>query len=107
MLAKVKELHDKQGFGELTAAPPNAFTVQPKSATSVSIDKTSRKNRCSVVITADGIEVMRFTQQATEDEISKMKEEAPKRGLSLTKDYLVHYIVQPLASGQNYVTFLR
>ena len=27
LLAKVKELHDKQEFGQFTAAPPKVFTI--------------------------------------------------------------------------------
>ena len=42
----------------------------------------------------------------SEADIAKIKEEAPKRGVQLTKDDVVNYTVQPLASGQNHVTVL-
>jgi hypothetical protein len=106
VLAKVKELFDKQQFGQFIEAPPNVFVVQTKSATEVSTDKDSTKKRCSVLITTDLIEMMRFTKQASEDEIAKIKVEAPKKGFALTKDDLVNFTIQPLANGQNYVTVL-
>jgi hypothetical protein len=106
VLAKVKELFDKQQFGQFIEAPPNVFVIQTKTATEVSTDKDSTKKRCSVIITSDIIEMMRFTKQASEDEIAKIKVEAPKKGFALTKDDLVNFTVQPLANGQNYVTVL-
>lgn len=106
VLAKVKELYDQQQFGQFIKAPPNMFVVQAKSATQVSTDKDSTKRRCSVLVTADLIETMRFTKQYDEEKIAKIKEEAPKRGLPLTNDILVNFTVQPLANGQNYVTVL-
>ncbi|RTL50063.1 MAG: hypothetical protein EKK40_13795 [Bradyrhizobiaceae bacterium] len=106
VLSKVKELFDKQQFGQFIEAPPSVFVVQTKSATEVSTDKDSTKNRCSVLITTDIIEMMRFTKQASEEEIAKIRVEAPKKGFALTTDTLVNYVVQPLANGQNYVTVL-
>lgn len=106
MLSKVKELHDKQQFGQFIDVPAKVFVVQNKSATQVSTDKDGTRKRCSVLITTDIIEVMRFANQASEDEITKIKAEAPKKGIALTKDDLVNFTVQPLADGQNYVTLL-
>jgi hypothetical protein len=106
VLAKVKELFDKQELGQFIEGP-KVFTPQPKSATLVSTDKESGKSRCSVLITSDIIEMMLLTKQASESDIPKIREEAPKKGFPLTQDHLVNYIVQPLASGQNYVTLLR
>lgn len=106
VLAKVKELFDKQELGQFIEGP-KVFIPQSKSATLVSTDKESGKSRCSVLITADIIEMMLLTKQASESDIPKIREEAPKNGLPLTQDHLVSYIVQPLASGQNYVTLLR
>lgn len=105
VLTTVKELFDKQELGQFIEGP-KVFMPQPKSATLVSIDKESGKSRCSVLITADIIEMMLLTKQASESDIPKIREEAPKKGLPLTQDHLVSYIVQPLASGQNYVTLL-
>jgi hypothetical protein len=106
VLKTVKKLFDHQQFGEFTQVPPNAFVVQAKSATPASTDKQNGKSRCSVLIVADILEIGRFTGQTSEADIAKIKEEATKRGMALTKEYLVNYIVQPMASGQNYVTVL-
>ena len=105
VLKTVKKLFDQQQFGQFIQAPPSIFVVQGKSATLTSTDKQGGKSLCSVLIQSDILEIVRFTG-TSEADIAKMKEEAPKRGLPLTKDYLVNYTVQPMASGQNYVTVL-
>ena len=79
--------------------------VQEKSATLTSTDKQGGKSLCSVLVQSDIMEMARF-RGTSEADIAKIKEEAPKRGLPLTKEYLVNYTVQPMASGQNYVTVL-
>jgi len=107
VLAKVKELFDQQEFGQLMPIPPKVFRVQDRTATSIRTGQDNDGYRCSVVITSDVIEMMRFTEQATEDEIVRIKQEAAKRNFPLTKDYLTNYAVQPLASGDNYVTLLK
>lgn len=107
VLAKVKELFDQQEFGQFMPIPPKVFMVQDRTATSIGAGQENGKNRCSVVVTSDVIEMMRFTEQATEEEIVRIKQEAAKRNFPLTKDYLTNYAVQPLASGQNYVTLLK
>jgi len=105
VLKTVKKLFDQQQFGQFIQAPPTIFVVQEKSATLTSIDKQGGKSLCSVLVQSDIIEMARFTG-TSEADIAKMKEEAPKRGLPLTKEYLVNYTVQPMASGQNHVTVL-
>ena len=105
VLKTVKKLFDQQQFGQFIQAPPSVFVVQEKSATMTSTDKQGGKNLCSVLVQSDIMEMARFTG-TSEADIAKMKEEAPKRGLPLTKEYLVNYTVQPMASGQNYVTVL-
>lgn len=107
VLTKVKELFDQQEFGQFMPTPPKVFKVQDKTATSISTGQDKGGNRCSVVVTSDIIEMMRFTEQATEEEIVQIKQEAAKRNFPLTKDYLTNYAVQPLASGQHYVTLLK
>ena len=57
-------------------------------------------------IVSDILEMARFAGQASEAEIAKTKEEAPKRGMALTKEYLISYTVQLLASRQSYLTVL-
>jgi hypothetical protein len=55
---------------------------------------------------SDLIELMKFTNQYSDADVAKLKEEAPKSGMALTKEYLVNFTVQPMASGQSYVTVL-
>jgi len=105
VLKTVKKLFDQQQFGQFIQAPASVFVVQEKSATLTSTDKQGGKSLCSAIVQSDILEMVRFTG-TSEADIAKMKEEAPKRGLPLTKDYLVNYTVQPMASGQNYVTVL-
>jgi hypothetical protein len=105
VLKTVKKLFDQQQFGQFIQAPPNVFVVQEKSATLTSKDEQGGKNRCSVLVQSDIMELMRVTG-TSEADIAKMREEAPKRSLPLTKEYLVNYTVQQMASGQNYVMVL-
>jgi hypothetical protein len=105
VLKTVKKLFDQQQFGQFIQAPLNIFVLQEKSATLTSTDKQGGKSLCSVLVQSDILEMGRFTG-SSEAEIAKIREEAPKRGLPLTKEYLVNYTVQTMASGQNYVTVL-
>lgn len=105
VLKTVKRLFDQQQFGQFIQAPPTIFVVQEKSATLTAIDKQGGKNLCSLLVRLEILEMARFTG-TSEADLAKMKEEAPKRGLPLTKDYLVNYSVQSMASGQNHVTVL-
>lgn len=106
VLETVKKLFDQQQFGQFIQAPPTIFVVQAKSATLVSTDKQGSKSRCSVVVVTDLFELMKFTNQYSEADLAKIKDEAPKQGLPLTKEDLVNYTVQTMASGQNFVTVL-
>lgn len=105
VLKTVRKLFDQQQFGQSIQAPPGIFVVQEKSATLTSTDKQGGRSFCSVLVQLDILEMSRFTG-TSEADLAKMKTEAPKRGLPLTKDYLVNYTVQPMASGQNHVTVL-
>lgn len=105
VLKTVRKLFDQQQFGQFIQGPPGIFVVQEKSATLTSTDKQGGKSFCSVLVQLDILEMSRFTG-TSEADLAKMKTEAPKRGLPLTKDYLVNYTVQPMASGQNHVTVL-
>ena len=91
-----------QLFGQHSEAPEGAFTAQEKSATSVSVDKQSNIARCSVLVRVDVIKMVRHT----DEELAQLKENAAKNGAPTFDDFLVNYQVQPLASGQNYVTLL-
>jgi hypothetical protein len=79
----VKKLFDQQQFGQFIQAPPNVFVVQEKSATLTSKDEQGGK-RCSVLAQSDILEMAR-AEGTAEADIAKMREEAPKRGLPLTK----------------------
>lgn len=105
VLKTVKKLFDQQQFGQFIQPPPGAFLVQEKSATLTSTDKQGGKSHCSVLIRSDMVEFMKLNG-TSEADIAKIREEAPKRGVQLTKDDLVNYTVQQMASGQNYVTVL-
>ncbi|MBR1240270.1 hypothetical protein JQ620_09050 [Bradyrhizobium sp. AUGA SZCCT0274] len=105
VLKTVKKLFDQQQFGQFIQAPPTIFVVQEKSATLTSSDKQGGKSLCSLLVQSDILEMARFIG-TSEADLAKMKEEAPKRGLPLTKEYLINYSVQPMASGQNHVTVL-
>lgn len=105
VLKTVKKLFDQQQFGQFVQPPTGAFSTQQKSATLTSTDKQGGKSHCSVLIRTDLVEFMKLNG-TSEADISKIKAEAPTRGIPLTKDDLVNYTVQQMASGQNYVTVL-
>jgi len=105
-LQTVKKLFDQQQFGQAAQVPPNIFTLQDQSATLVSTEGQGGKSLCSTIVVSDIIELMKFTNQYSAEDVAKIKEEAPKMGLALTKEYLINYTVQPMASGQNYITVL-
>ena len=105
VLKTVKKLFDQQQFGQSIQPPPGAFLVQEKTATLTSTDKQGGKSHCSVLIRTDLVEFMKLSG-TSEADITKIKAEAPKRGVTLTKDDLVNYTVQQMASGQNLVTVL-
>jgi len=105
-LQTVKKLFDQQQFGQAAQVPPNIFTLQDRSATLISTEGQSEKSLCSAIVVSDIIELMKFTNQYSAEDVAKIKEEAPKMGLALTKEYLINYTVQPMASGQGYITVL-
>jgi len=105
-LQTVKKLFDQQQFGQAAQVPPNIFTLQDQSATLVSTEGQGGKSLCSAIVVSDIIELMKFTNQYSAEDVAKIKEEAPKMGLALTKEYLINYTVQPMASGQSYITVL-
>ena len=105
-LQTVKKLFDQQQFGQAAQVPPNIFTLQDRSATLISTEGQSEKSLCSAIVVSDIIELMKFTNQYSAEDVAKIKEEAPKMGLALTKEYLINYTVQPMASGQSYITVL-
>ncbi len=105
VLKTVKKLYAQQILGQFIEPLDGAFTPQAKSATLVSADKQSNIAKCSVLVRADYVVLAKIVQQQkmTDKEI---KENAEKRGVLASEDFLVNYQVQPLASGQNYVKVL-
>ncbi|MGJ5080224.1 hypothetical protein [Bradyrhizobium sp. HKCCYLS3013] len=107
VLNTVKKLYAQRTLGQFIEAPEGAFTAQDRSATPVSVDNQSKIAKCSVLIRADALVLAKMVQRSTDEELAQMKENAAKRGVPTFEDFLVNYQVQPLASGQNYVTLLR
>lgn len=105
VLKTLKKLFDQQQFGQFIQPPPGAFLIQEKTATLTSTDKQGSKSHCSVLIRTDLVEFMKLNG-TSEADITKIKAEAPTRGIALTKDDLVNYTVQQMASGQYHVTVL-
>lgn len=105
-LQTVKKLFDQQQLGQAAQVPPSIFTVQDQSATLISTEGQGGKSLCSAIVVSDIIELMKFTNQYSAEDVAKIKEEAPKMGLALTKEYLINYTVQPMAPGQSYITVL-
>lgn len=104
VLKMVRKLYAQGVLGQFIEAPEGAFTPQEKSATLVSVDKQSNITKCSTLVRADYVVLAKMAQKATDKEL---RENAAKKGMATFEDFLVSYQVQPLASGQNYVTLLR
>lgn len=105
-LQTVKKLFDQQQFGQAAEVPPTIFALQDQSATLISTEGQGGKSLCSAIVVSDIIELMKFTNQYSAEDVAKIKGDAPKMGLALTKEYLINYTVQPMASGQSYITVL-
>ena len=105
VLKTVRKLYAQQVLGQFIEPPEGAFTPQAKSATLVSADKQSNLARCSVLVRADYVVLAKMVQKQKMTD-KELKENAEKRGVPASEDFLVNYQVQPLASGQNYVTVL-
>lgn len=105
VLKTVKKLYTQQTLGQFIEPPEGAFAPQVTSATLVSSDKQSNLAKCSVLVRVDYVVLAKMIQKQkmTDKEI---KDNAEKRGVPAFEDFLVNYQVQPLASGQNYVTVL-
>lgn len=104
VLKTVGKLYGQGVLGQFIEAPEGAFSPQEKSATLVSVDKQSNITKCSTLIRADYVVLAKMVQKATDKEL---RDNAAKKGMATFEDFLVNYQVQPLASGQNYVTLLR
>ena len=105
VLKTVKKLYAQQVLGQFIEPPEGAFAPQAKSATLVSADKQSNIAKCSVLVRADYVVLAKMVQKQKMTD-KELKESAERRGVPASEDFLVNYQVQPLASGQNYVTVL-
>lgn len=105
VLKTVKKLYTQQTLGQFIEPPEGAFAPQAKSATLVSADKQSNIAKCSVLVRADYVVLAKMVQKQKMTD-KELKESAERRGVPASEDFLVNYQVQPLASGQNYVTVL-
>ena len=102
----VRELVGEQELGAAgVRLIPNAFSVRPDSATYVSTDKQTNTVRCSVAVVTDIFQLMSFGE--SEEDIQKLRAEAIKKGFPLSKETIVHFTVQTLASGQLYVVLIQ
>lgn len=102
VLATVKRLFEEREFGIGFKMPPGIILVQEKSATYLSSDKQTNTARCSVIVTVDLIQLLKATQPVTDEQVARMK----RTGQETSKDTLVNYTVQTLASGESYITVL-
>jgi hypothetical protein len=104
VLATVKTLVDQRELGPGAELVPNMITPQVPSATYVATDQTTGAVRCSVVFVADLIEMMKL--HTSDDDLAKIKVEAQKKGMPLSKKSVVNFMVNSLNSGQFYVRLI-
>jgi hypothetical protein len=104
VLATIKTLVDQRELGPGAELVPNMITPQALSATYVATDQTTGAVRCSVIVVTNLIEMMKF--HTSDDDLAKIKVEAQKKGMPLTKDSVVNFMVNSLNSGQFYVRLI-
>ena len=106
MLATVKQLFEEQEFGKFFQMPPGIILLQEKTATYLSSDKQTNAARCSVIVTVDLLQLIKATQPLSDEQVARIKQDAVKTRQETSKDNLVNYTVQRLASGESYITML-
>jgi hypothetical protein len=106
VLATVKQLFEEQEFGKYFQMPPGIILLQEKTATYLSSDKQTNAARCSVIVTVDLLQLIKATQPLSDEQVARIKQNAVKTRQETSKDNLVNYAVQPLASGESYITML-
>ena len=104
VLATVKTLVDQRELGPGAELVPNMITPQAPSATYVATDQATGAVRCSVIVVTDLIEMMKL--HTSDEDLAKIKVEAQKKGMPLTKDSVVNFMVNSLNSGQFYVRLI-
>jgi hypothetical protein len=104
VLDTVKRLFEERELGQFKL--PGLVTVMGKTATFLSTDKQSNASHCSVIVTVDLMQILRATQNYSDEQLSKAKQAAEQKGQPTTSDNLVNYKVQTLNGGQHYITVL-
>lgn len=102
VMATVERLFEEREFGIGFKMPPGIILVQEKSATHLASDKQTKIAQCSVIVTVDLIQLIKATQPVTDEQVARIK----RTGQETSKDTLVNYTVQTLASGESYITML-
>lgn len=106
VLTTVKQLFEEQEFGKFFQMPPGIILLQEKTATYLSSDKQTNAARCSVIVTVDLLQMIKTTQPLSDEQVARIKQNAIKTGQETSKNNLVSYMVQTLASGESYITML-
>lgn len=106
VLATIKQLFEEREFGKLYKMPPGIALVRNKSATHLSTDPITKTARCSVIGTIDLFEMLKKVQGYSDEQIAAARQSAAKTGQNASPDSLINYSVQPMASGEYYVTVL-
>ena len=106
VLATVRQLFEEREFGKFFQMPAGVILLQGKTATYLSSDKQTNAARCSVIVTVDLLQMIKATQPLSDEKVARIKENAVKTGQETSKNNLVNYMVQSLASGESYITML-
>ncbi|MEH2521986.1 hypothetical protein V1279_007559 [Bradyrhizobium sp. AZCC 1610] len=106
VLATVRQLFEEREFGKFFQMPAGVILLQGKTATYLSSDKQTNAARCSVIVTVDLLQMIKATQPLSDEQVARIKENAVKTGQETSKNDLVNYMVQTLASGESYITML-
>ena len=105
VLKTLQKLVEQDEFGAGAQLLPDIFSIRSGSATYVSTDSQRGTVRCSAIAVSDQLKLMGFGR--SEEDIAKLKVEAPKHGVPLTKEHVVHFTVQSMANDQVYVTLVK
>lgn len=98
VLNTVQRLFVEREFGPLKLE--EVISVDPKSATLLSSDRQSKTSRCTALVSVDLLQL----QGLSDDKLPEARRRAAQNGQQTNKEILTNYVVQTLASGQNYIT---
>lgn len=102
VLKTLQEVYERDMFGPMVKPIPGVFTVQADSSTFVSKNKETGETRCKVLIKTDYIKST--GRPLSEDELSRIRDNAVKNNTPLIKEEMVAYLVERLGSSKFYVT---